>query len=461
MTGTNDKLRSLFLTLLMVTSVFAGTIAFAGTAAAANTDPGLSDAQERQNGDGDVVLNFNQSVVQENGDDLNASNFNVYVRQAGTGDFVEYNGTTNGTYISENDNVESLSNGDVTYDNPSTVVLQGDSTWGDLNPADEVKVDVGNGSSIYSEISGSVESGVEIGNVTVETAAYELSQSTGNLNRSDAARIYQGTAISFLAQDDDTEILLRNVETGEIVLDGSTGQYSNSIIFNSEDLESGSTYRLIFEETGTNTVSKYFNVTSLRMSASLDEDGTMFEHNEDAEITVSGDSIRGGQPVAITVEGNSTQYERISWNNRGEFEETFNYGTDLDAGDYEVTVTDVLTGAEVSAGEFSVDSFPSADSASFGGGVFEEERGDVVEIPVNLDDSEEGAQATVSIGTLSETNYVTNVTVADEDGDGEVVVEWNTYMSGTGERDHIFSAEGDDNVTAWGGESGSFVDAVR
>ncbi|WP_459190653.1 DUF7282 domain-containing protein, partial [Halosimplex sp. J119] len=46
-------------------------------------------------------------------------------------------------------------------------------------------------------------------------------------------------------------------------------------------------------------------------------------------------------------------------------------------------------------------------------------------------------------------------------GDGEVVVEWNTYMSGTGERDHIFSAEGDDNVTAWGGESGSFVDAVR
>ncbi|PSQ27093.1 hypothetical protein BRD06_05225, partial [Halobacteriales archaeon QS_9_67_15] len=34
MTGTNDKLRSLFLTMLMVVSVFGGTVAFAGTAAA-------------------------------------------------------------------------------------------------------------------------------------------------------------------------------------------------------------------------------------------------------------------------------------------------------------------------------------------------------------------------------------------------------------------------------------------
>ncbi|MFC6795423.1 surface glycoprotein [Halobaculum halobium] len=36
MTETNNKIRALFLTALMVFSVFAGTVAFAGTAAAAN-----------------------------------------------------------------------------------------------------------------------------------------------------------------------------------------------------------------------------------------------------------------------------------------------------------------------------------------------------------------------------------------------------------------------------------------
>ena len=43
MTGTKDKLRSLFLTALMVLSVFAGTVAFAGTAAAANEDITFTD----------------------------------------------------------------------------------------------------------------------------------------------------------------------------------------------------------------------------------------------------------------------------------------------------------------------------------------------------------------------------------------------------------------------------------
>ncbi|WP_436927272.1 DUF7282 domain-containing protein [Halosimplex amylolyticum] len=398
---------------------------------------------------------------------LDENDFTVYVRQAGTDDFTEYNASTR-------DEVdEQLDSADVTHDintDDTVVTLEGDNTWGDLSPADEVVVNVGNNSEIASfdgplgnTDKSNYIANATIGNITVETASGELDQSdaSSHNSRSSAQRVYQGQNVRFNAESADTPILLRNVETGEIVLDGSTGE-SSSIVFDSADLESGTTYRLIFDEgDATDEASKFFNVTSLRLSASLDEDGTMFEHNEDAEITVSGSAIRGDAPVAITVEGEDTERERISFDNRGEFEETFNYQTDLSAGDYSVTVTDVRTGAEVTAGEFSVDSFPTASSASFGGGVFEEERGDVVEIPINLRNSEEGAQATVQVGSKGEVNYVTNVTVADEDGDGEVVLEWNTYMSGTNISERIFSAQGADNVTNFGNESGQFVQDLR
>ena len=456
MTGTNDKLRSLFLTMLMVVSVFGGTVAFTGTAAAANTDPGVSEATEIQNGNGDISIEFNKSVwTKDENNDLNASHFTVYVREAGTNSYTEYNQSTRPEVDVQLTNAAV----DHTAPNPK-VTLEGNNLWGDLSPADEVKVNVGNGTGIAT--AGAPNTGVNLGNVTVELSAAQLTE-TGNDNnvRGDALRVYQGTPIRFQAIDDDTDILLENVETGEILLDGSTGANSQSIVFESDNLESGTTYRLTYDEGGAD-VRRFVNVTSLRLSASMTEDGTLFEHNEDVEFTVSGDAIRGNEDLAIEVRGPSDQFFQSSLDNRAEFEEDISISqTDIDAGDYTVAVIDVQTGVEVTAGEFSVDEFPTADSASFGGGVFEEERGDVTEIPIQLSDSTEGALATVSIGSLSETNYVTNVTVADEDGDGEVVLEWNTYMSGTNLSDRIFTAQGEDNVTTFGGENGSFISDLK
>ncbi|MFB6139787.1 MAG: BGTF surface domain-containing protein [Halosimplex sp.] len=395
---------------------------------------------------------------------MNNTQFTVYVREAGTGDFNEYNASGNTSKADVYDLPAGAVNTNATGD---AVIITGDYNsdfWGDLSPADEVKVHVGSPSGIAS--SANTSRYVDLGNFTVETASGALDQSTADHNtRSSAQRIYQGQDVRFVANHRDTDILLTNVETGEILLDGGTGS-SSSIVFDTSNLESGTTYRLTFNE-GNDPAEgpvrkKFFNVTSLRMSASLDEDGTLFEHNEDVNLSVSGEAIRGNSPVAITVDGPSMRYAQTSFDNRGEFSQDLSYGAgNLDAGDYTVVVTDVATGAEITAGEFSVDAFPSASSASFDGGVFEEQRGDVVEIPISLDDSEEGAQATVQVGSVGKTNYVTNVTVADEDGDGEVTLMWNTYMAGTGVRDRVFTAEGADNVTAWGGEHGGFVDAVR
>ncbi|QLH79981.1 PGF-CTERM sorting domain-containing protein [Halosimplex rubrum] len=460
MTGTNDKLRSLFLTVLMVVSVFGGTVAFSGAAAAANTDPGIADATES---DDDITVEFNRSGVESvaQANDIRDEDIEVFVRAADSGEFVNY--STNAS--------ADFGLGNVQYDDagPTTeVTLGAANAWNDLSPADEVKVRFQN---LTSQNNPNGE--YNTGNVTVDVSAAVVAADGQDDDIDTAQRVYAGTPISIDASHyaDNTPFLFQNADTNQTLLEGSTGEDSARYVFNTDRLSSGTTYRLVFNPasqaqnvptTGAREVA-YITVDSLELSASLDQDGDLFEHNEEVNLDISGDAIRGNSRLAVTVDGNSTQYESASLDNGGEIVDadyTYDPG-ELNADDYTVTVTDVQTGIDVTAGEFTVDGFPTADSASFGGGVFEEERGDVVEIPIELSDSSEGALATVSIGSLSETNYVTNVTVADEDGDGEVVLEWNTYMSGTNISDRIFTAQGADNISSFGGESGDFVTDLR
>ncbi|WP_123534765.1 DUF7282 domain-containing protein [Halosimplex salinum] len=469
MTGTNDKLRSLFLTVLMVVSVFGGTVAFAGTAAAANTDPGVTSATESNNA---ITVEFNRSGVESlnsEAGDVAAEDVEVYIRSAGSGEFVNYS----------TDSAADFDLTDVTTDETAgenaEVVLGTGNGWGNLSPADEVKVQFNNLVS-----TGSSDGLYNTGNVSVDLSAATLAYSNNDYNTEGSAqRVYQGTPITIDASGSNTEdgsadntpFLFQNADTNSTILEGSTGEDAQRFVFNTDRLSSGDTYRLVFnptsgaqdiDNTGDRKV-KYITIDSLQLSASLDQDGSLFEHNEDVELDVSGDAIRGNSRLAVTIDGPSTKYEEARLDNGGNIvDASYSYSpSDVDAGDYTVTVTDVKTGVDVTAGEFSVDEFPSASSASFGGGVFEEERGDVVEIPINLQNSEEGAQATVQVGSKSETNYVTNVTVADEDGDGQVVLEWNTYMTGTNISERIFSAQGDDNVTNFGNESGAFMQDLR
>jgi surface glycoprotein (TIGR04207 family) len=70
MTGTKDKLRSLFLAALMVTSVFGATVAFSGAAAAANTAQGASvSPNTAQSGNTAThTFEFTATDVQSDGD---------------------------------------------------------------------------------------------------------------------------------------------------------------------------------------------------------------------------------------------------------------------------------------------------------------------------------------------------------------------------------------------------------
>ena len=503
MTGTNDKLRGLFLAVLMVTSVFAGTIAFAGTAAAANVDPSVEGAVEDE---GTISISFSDEVQYVVPSDVALENDNatlnddvITVDDPRTGTYTDPDGNTEsyldvvvyyrapGSADFEQYNLTAPTDVDTSADDDELVIDPSVLPVSDVSQAAELKVDIGTirpttrpgsvaatnggpGPDIDTNIgdTGNSSNDVDVGNVSVTMTSERIEQNSGMHNtRDNAERVYQGSRIALVGGGDNTNVLVRNVETGEILLDGSTGADSY-VDFESENLESGTTYKVTFDENEGSESEHFFNVTSLRLSAETDADGNLFEHDEDVAYTVSGDSIRGSpknevRRVAVHLVGPDNRYATLDYSGEAEFEGDFNYGTALEAGDYTVEVIDVETGVDVDAGTFSVDEFPDATSASFAGsgGVYEEVRGDVVEIPIELQNSEEGAQAFVSLGSLGETNYVTNITVADNDGDGEIMLEFNSFMAGvqgvTGNESAVFTAEGVDTVDAMRDERGDFV----
>jgi len=434
------------------------------------TEPEVSSATEDQ---GELTISFNtpsEYVINDETYDLQdppADNVTIYYRAPGTGDFDDLT----------IDEVDTPLEGD----DDTLVIPESVHGFGDLSPAGEVKVDVG---TLRSTAATDDSFDNNIGNVTVRTSSERIViDDTEHQSRSDAELIYQGSPILIQGESERTNVRIRRVDSSQLLLDGSTARDSQ-LIYDSNNLEVGS-YKVIFNEddgVAGNEDVQFFNVTQLGLEATLEEDGTLFDHDEDVELNIDGSATRGRSErevpsVAIDVLGPDNRYELADYNGAGEFSANPNYETDLDAGDYTVTVIDVRTGVSVTAGEFSVDDFPDADNVQFGASP-NEDRGDVVEIPLNLDESEEGALATVAIGSRDQTNYVTNVTVADEDGDGEVVLEFNTYLAGIsaaadnrdtpndGEmaraRDRIFSTEDpDDSVQSWRGENGSYVTALR
>jgi len=114
------------------------------------------------------------------------------------------------------------------------------------------------------------------------------------------------------------------------------------------------------------------------------------------------------------------------------------------------------TGDVPSPGQDADSAVQSNGTASFDGGVFEEERGDVVEVTVSLEGID---TATVRIGSVEEVNYALETTVRDA-GDGRVTIRFNSYTAGTSDDgNQVVEVTGDDEVVSVS-ESGDFTDAV-
>ena len=112
--------------------------------------------------------------------------------------------------------------------------------------------------------------------------------------------------------------------------------------------------------------------------------------------------------------------------------------TDIDEGDYEfeffVSDTNAEDTASISVVEQDVD-------AAFSEGVYEKAAGDIVEMSLELEDTDE---AWIQIGD-EDAGYVDVIHVKDEDDDDEVTFEINTRTAGTNENlDEVYYSEEDE-----------------
>jgi PGF-CTERM protein len=151
----------------------------------------------------------------------------------------------------------------------------------------------------------------------------------------------------------------------------------------------------------------------------------------DANATYSlDDSVRvtvGGQQRNLYVvylyddDGSRVALERAPMTGENE---TFDFGT-LPSGSYRVVVVEAQTGTHVSR-TFGVD-------GAYQSGVVPEvtvdEPADVVSVPVTLPNGT--SRATVVLEG-DRGAYRVEATVVDHDGDGEVVLDWNTFYAGRG-----------------------------
>lgn len=115
--------------------------------------------------------------------------------------------------------------------------------------------------------------------------------------------------------------------------------------------------------------------------------------------------------------------------------------TGVSAGTYNITVA-ATDGTARDTTTIDV-SDPTEGSASLANATVSDHRGDVARFNVTFDGAN---QTTVALGS-EDVGYLSQFTVADEDGDGEATVRVNTYREGLSADEPGISAAGEDRVT--------------
>ena len=359
MTDYNDKIRAVVLAALMVLSVFAGTIAFAGTAAAVATDVSAASASNVQATDPTASQDVSFDVTLENGtSDTISINF-----AAGNVQSITSNSSSNGDVAIESTSVVSATQVDVTVNdtNPgnnnaetSTIDLTLEHDLTNQGPASGVSVTVNDTADDDSAATTfDVTSSSRPGGVITDTAylgeeGVDLTNVAG-ITASGAATLY-GVA-------------------GEA--DGSTaqvGDVSDADLTSSNNFQQGG----YSTDSGSETVELSVvepRVTGMDIYRGTDDSGADVTDGSiltsDDAITVEADfNFEAAEGLEITIEDEDgievqTQLSASDQgvgavdtiDSSGDDDVTFTGVTNLDTGEYTVTVEgeDDLDGASRSA----------------------------------------------------------------------------------------------------------------
>ncbi|SEW10570.1 DUF7827 domain-containing protein [Halobacterium jilantaiense] len=432
MTSNTDKLRAVFLTALMIGSVFAAGVAFTGGAAADATGVSATTV-DREAGDTttDVTVNYgagNDSVAYvisadtsyDSGTDLYASSDSadgtsttfsgVDVSSLDAGTYNVYavaNNTTSPTSEpaasepTDGDDLTSWSNTDNTFDiqspsddtsfNDGGIVFQGQTASYDAEAADG---DFGsqNGYTLYERTDSSTGAPVR-----------ELNEDSGWVNATTSG-LDTGTTY-FISNNG------QNPSNADINF--TIREQNFDVAFDGDETANDDTdIDVTFESTNRQNVRYNVTITSENLDDSeleeifddLSEDNSDFIAS-DIDVNDDDDDEDDGIALKLPSGGDVTAGANFSTIDAGEYEFSFEV-SDTTASDTETL--NVTEAAEANTEFIDVESVA---------------RGDVSTFNVSLTGTK---TATLTIGTPSQ-GYQANVTVQDGNGDGYVAFDANTY----------------------------------
>ncbi|WP_226007486.1 BGTF surface domain-containing protein [Natrinema salinisoli] len=227
------------------------------------------------------------------------------------------------------------------------------------------------------------------------------------------------------------------VDETEISSQVTTGP--NFVVVDSTNLESGAHYLEVgnseegdfsvrvqnidasFDDASVTNIN---GATSANTTLAIDSGRPTFQANVSADGLDHDDLVQIFATDGQNVVGSDAEEDVIGLQARGDFVANF---SGIDAGEYNFTVESVDTTAEDTA---TVEVRDDSVETAFTEGSYVGERGDVVNVTVDLEETDRGA---VKIGDREEVNYESVVQFEDESDDGydQITLQFNTVIAGS------------------------------
>ena len=339
-------------------------------------------------------------------------------------------------YDDDDDELARLDLEDATVDN-GRIVIDAPALLMDVDNVDipgTIEDDAGNQLSD----SGAVNEDVTVAGQTIDATTGRFDDDVTEVT--DVS--YRGTKIALqVGENNDLEI----DGPGGYTLTRSSGVNSPVYVWNTRNIDFGD-YDVDTLEDGVRDAN--ISVRDLGLEVNLDEDS----FNDEEEITGNVTANDVDRPILIELRdsGGDTE-EEIGAVIDADGEAEFEFDAQ-DTGNYTVRATDNASGITASSDDFDVTA-AADDDVEFAQNTFTVQRGDIANITVELSGTDE---ATIAIGTVEDDNYQANVTVIDDDDDGEVTLQFNTYTAGSDESeagwsvsDIVTTADDDDEIESF------------
>ncbi|MFB6220478.1 MAG: surface glycoprotein, partial [Halolamina sp.] len=320
------------------------------------------------------------------------------------------------------EDISSVSNVEVVLEDGSTVSVTSDAT------ASNGRVILDTSGNVYSDIDYVNVTATDVDGNSIDVT--EASVTFAPVTVTDEANVtdgYVGSKVAFEAESTDTAI---NFDGPSFSPTRGTGPGSQVFVVDTDGFDTGN-YSASFGDSGS---TGYLDLSQLGLSVSAGNATT----EESITATVTADDInREVDVMLMNSDGDTVATKTVTVDNDGEVDVTFG---NQSAGDYTVEAEDVATG--VTASDSLTVSAVAQGSVSFGAqSNYEVDNGDIAEITVTFSGGAD--TATLVVGNQEQSGYQANITVKDDNGDGKVVVQFNTYNAGSSTSPVSPKADGD------------------